>query len=214
MGINLSQTQIKISLLLLIHVVGFLGIRSHFNEFFLLLSPINLVLSAMILLFGKFKEIPLLSYFYIMCFTICIEILSVKTGFPFGHYSYDSSLGLKVLGVPLIIGFNWALLIYVCSAISHQLIDENLVFKSKQITNYVKAFLCATLMLIIDLFIEPKAPLLKFWHWQGDNIPFTNYVSWFLISFILSLFFKNSEKQSALVNFSYLSILCLFFWLI
>ncbi|NQY80657.1 MAG: carotenoid biosynthesis protein [Candidatus Caenarcaniphilales bacterium] len=206
-----TRTQIKIALLALIHLVGFYGIKSNFHEFFLLLTPLNLVLSSLILLYGKFSKIPLLSYFYIMCFTLCIEILSVKTGFPFGHYNYDSSLGIKLFGVPLIIGFNWALLLYVCTAISNQLVEENLVLKNGLYKSAIKAFMAASMMLTIDLFIEPKASLLNFWHWENNAIPLSNYISWFAISFILSLFFKNYEKQTALVNFSYLLIICVFF---
>lgn len=208
---TLTSTQIKIILLTLIHLVGFYGIKSDFQEFFLLLTPINLVLSSLILLYGKFSKIPLLSYFYIMCFTLCIEILSVKTGFPFGNYSYDSSLGIKLFGVPIIIGFNWALLLYVCTAISNQLVEENLVLRKDLYKSAIKAFMTASMMLSIDLFIEPKAPLLKFWHWENNTIPLSNYISWFVISFILSLFFRNYEKQTALVNFSYLFIICVFF---
>lgn len=208
---NLTKTQIRIALLALIHLVGFYGIKSNFNEFFLLLTPLNLVFSSLILLYGKFSKIPLLSYFYIMCFTLCLEILSVKTGFPFGNYSYDSSLGIKLFGVPLIIGFNWTLLLYVCSAISNQLIEENLVLISEFYKSMIKAFMTASMMLIVDLFIEPKASLLNFWHWENNSIPLSNYVSWFAVSFILSLFFRNYEKQTALVNFSYILIVCTFF---
>ena len=214
MQLSLNNSQIKISLLVLIHLVGYLGIKSSFQDYFLLLTPLNLLISSFILFYGKFSKIPLLSYFYIMCFTLCLEILSVKTGFPFGHYSYEASLGLKIFGVPLLIGFNWALLLYICSNISNQLIESNIVISNVLQSRFIESLLTASMMLIVDLFIESKAGYLELWHWQNEVIPLSNYISWFAISFVLSFFFRTNENDTASENFIYLIILCLFFALL
>ena len=97
MQLSLNNSQIKISLLVLIHLVGYLGIKSSFQDYFLLLTPLNLLISSFILFYGKFSKIPLLSYFYIMCFTLCLEILSVKTGFLLDTIAMKLALGLKYL---------------------------------------------------------------------------------------------------------------------
>ena len=41
--------------------------------------------------------------------TFSIEALGVETGLVFGDYVYGTTLGFHVIGVPLVIGFNWVL---------------------------------------------------------------------------------------------------------
>ena len=43
--------------------------------------------------------------------TFSLEVLGTSTGIIFGSYTYGNTLGLKFLGVPLIIGFNWVFVI-------------------------------------------------------------------------------------------------------
>ena len=47
-----------------------------------------------------------LFFLLITCFLVGMlsEIIGVKYGFIFGEYSYGNALGIKFMGVPLIIG--------------------------------------------------------------------------------------------------------------
>jgi len=51
--------------------------------------------------------------------------------------------------------------------------------------NLTKLVLSAILMTLFDALMEPVAIRSDFWSWDSGVIPFYNYVSWFLISFIL-----------------------------
>lgn len=110
-----------------------------------------------------------------------VELIGTQTGYLFGNYHYGKTLGYKLFGVPLIIGINWMVQIYIAGNILEQ-------FKLNPV---IKGILASLLLVILDFFIEPAAIKFDYWQWQNNQIPATNYISWFIISFLfLSLFFK------------------------
>jgi putative membrane protein len=48
----------------------------------------------------------------------------------------------------------------------------------------------ALLATFFDWIMEPVAMKLGFWQWTNDEIPFFNYTSWFVISFLLLAIFR------------------------
>jgi len=118
-----------------------------------------------------------------------IEWIGVHTGWIFGNYAYDETLGFRVLDIPVIIGVNWFLLIYSTGVTMQR-------WGLKSTRNRV---LCgAFLLVLLDLLIEPAAATYHYWHWLGDGVPLTNYLSWFLASCVLLLLFEklNTKRQS------------------
>ncbi len=113
--------------------------------------------------------------------TIFIEYIGVFTGFPFGTYSYTDTLKpLLPGGVPIAIGFAW----FVIAVNSFIVIKHFLSFKNK----YLLIFVSGAIILFIDILLEPFASFINnFWIWNGNEIPFVNYISWFIIGVILSL---------------------------
>ncbi len=55
-----------------------------------------------------------------------VEVLGVHTSLIFGSYAYDTTLGWKVLEVPLMIAVNWLLLTYLCGSVCNRLTDKKL----------------------------------------------------------------------------------------
>jgi len=51
-------------------------------------------------------------------FTFSMEAIGVATGKIFGSYHYGSNMHLKVLGVPLVIAFNWLVLALAINSLS------------------------------------------------------------------------------------------------
>jgi uncharacterized membrane protein len=47
-------------------------------------------------------------------FGLGIEVLGVHTGWPFGVYEYDASLGVQLFGVPLIVPCAWVMMVHPC----------------------------------------------------------------------------------------------------
>ena len=49
-----------------------------------------------------------------LLFGYVIEQLGVSTSWPFGEYSYSSTLGPKIFSVPLVVPFAWVMIAHPC----------------------------------------------------------------------------------------------------
>jgi len=186
-----SNTSSKISVFIiwLFHLCGMVGISYGNKDFFLAFTPINLFISF-VLLFVNQKQLEskeLKSAFLIFFIGMVSEILGVNYGLIFGDYVYLDNLGVKILGVPVLIGVNWIILTFITGSLS------SFIFKNK----YVSILMGAILMIGLDLLIEPVAPLLGFWIFDLQKVPLQNYLGWFIIGMITqALFqFKIAEKE-------------------
>jgi putative membrane protein len=186
-----SNTSSKISVFIiwLFHLCGMVGISYGNKDFFLAFTPINLFISF-VLLFVNQKQLEskeLKSAFLIFFIGMVSEILGVNYGLIFGDYVYLDNLGVKILGVPVLIGVNWIILTFITGSLS------SFIFKNK----YVSVLMGAILMIGLDLLIEPVAPLLGFWIFDLQKVPLQNYLGWFVIGMITqALFqFKIAEKE-------------------
>ena len=186
-----SNTSSKISVFIiwLFHLCGMVGISYGNKDFFLAFTPINLFISF-VLLFVNQKQLEskeLKSAFLIFFIGMVSEILGVNYGLIFGDYVYLDNLGVKILGVPVLIGVNWIILTFITGSLS------SFIFKNK----YVSILIGAILMIGLDLLIEPVAPLLGFWIFDLQKVPLQNYLGWFVIGMITqALFqFKIAEKE-------------------
>ena len=96
-----------------------------------------------------------------------LELLGVQTGWPFGVYHYLTALGPQLAGTPLLIGCNW--LLVVASSLAWW-----------PTASLKAAILGSSLMLILDLLIEPLAPRLTLWQWAAGGAGPANYLAWWL----------------------------------
>lgn len=188
--LHIHSSALLAGVIILMHLVGVIGFLSPWKYLFLLITPLHLMVIFSLLLQGQEKLNR--SFFVFMLIVVVssflIEYLGVSTGLIFGNYEYGSALGLKIGGTPLLIGILWFLLISSIGAMISKI----------EINVYWKCFLGASLMVSIDLFIEPVAMDLGFWAWENNMIPFQNYLSWFLISFFfffLFFHFRFSKKN-------------------
>lgn len=170
------KKNIPLVIICIFQIIGFVGFVIN-PVFFNALSPVNLLLSAFLVLimskqdnwkfYGSLLLVAALSFF--------IEVLGVKTESIFGSYYYGNSFGYKLFSVPLLIGLNWAMLLYSTSQFSK--------FKNATINALFGAFL----MVFLDFFMEQNAQKFDFWYWKDGIIPLQNYIAWFLISFVFNL---------------------------
>jgi putative membrane protein len=183
-------------LIIVVHLAGVIGLFSAYQNLFLQLTPINLLISSF-LLFLNHKQFNTAFYTFLgisFLLGFFIEMIGVKTGFIFGQYHYGDTLGLKIGNVPIIIGLNWLMLVYCLGIICNQL----------KITIFFKSILGSIMLVALDLLIEPVAVKFNFWSWESKYIPVQNYIAWFFVSFILLFFFnilpfdKNNKLAKAL----------------
>lgn len=95
-------------------------------------------------------------------FSLSVEIIGTKTGWPFGTYHYDSSLGYSLSSVPLIVPAAWVMMSYPL------LIAARRVGRSW-------VFLYGGLGLMAwDLFLDPQMVSAHRWVWgkHGASTPF------------------------------------------
>lgn len=109
-------------------------------------------------------------------FGLGVEVLGVHTGWPFGIYQYDASLGYQLFGVPLVVPFAWVMMVHP-ALVAARRIAGNWVFL------YGGAILAAW-----DLFLDPQMVAAGRWKWEvsGSHVPFTpdiplsNALGWLL----------------------------------
>ena len=119
-----------------------------------------------------------LSIFFLVTFSfaLVIEQIGSRTGWPFGRYHYDHSLGVQIAGVPLVVPFAWLML-------SHPI----LILARRISRNWI--FLAGGFGLMAwDLFLDPQMVAANRWTWKVSGphtpfnaaIPLSNSFGWLL----------------------------------
>ncbi|MFM1744499.1 MAG: hypothetical protein RLZZ630_436 [Bacteroidota bacterium] len=168
---------ISIFLLWLTHVSALIGISIGHLDWFIPKTPLNLLLAAFLLVIN-FPVKSLKSAIALMLFMgigYGAEWIGVNTGLLFGNYAYGDNLGVKVGGVPLLIGLNWALLAFAALAL----------FNHLNLPHWLKPLLGALLMVTLDFFMETSAPVFDFWSFANNIVPLWNYICWFMLSWLM-----------------------------
>ncbi len=125
--------------------------------------------------------------------TWLIEVVGVATGIVFGEYVYGRGLGIPVLGVPPLIGFNWVL---VCLGMLLWVAPDP---AGRSLPKPLAALVVAALATGFDWVMEPVAITLGYWSWAGGDIPLQNYAAWFTIALGAALAFLYLVPREARV---------------
>jgi putative membrane protein len=193
-------------LLSIFYLIGILGIVVFQVNGFLLLTPFNLLVSLAIVLWFHPKWIQQTYIFLLITYLVgyFVEVAGVNTGVIFGEYEYGAVLGWKLWNTPLMIGVNWVLLVYASG------MTVNWFFP--RLSNSLRPFVGATIMVLLDFLIEPVAIHYDFWTWAAPEVPIRNYISWYIISlFLLFLFHRIHKNQTNKVASGLLALQFLFF---
>ncbi|MEO5891625.1 MAG: carotenoid biosynthesis protein [Ferruginibacter sp.] len=211
--IKLAKYQVATAIALFFHSIGLLGLLFFDNGFFIRSTPFNLLLSFSLLVWTQ--QGKNIAFFVFMVAVLLIGIFSemagVNTGLLFGDYSYGKVLGVQWMGVPLIIGVNWFIIIYCCGISTQTLllkVIRRVAIDSKEPPLLIKAMSViidsATMAVAFDWLMEPVAIKLGFWTWQGNGeVPFFNYISWLVISMLMLTIFqfcRFNKKNKFAVN--------------
>ena len=199
-----STAKISVGLIWLFHISGICGILFIDRELFLETTPINLFVTFIMLFVNQpqmGRGVALAAGFaFVMGFAV--EFLGVNYGLIFGEYAYGNNLGLKIGGVPLLIGANWVMLTFITGAVA-ALFSDRSPLKA--------AVFGAFLMVLIDLVIEPVAPKFDFWEFADITAPLSNYIGWFLVAFPIQWIYQTQVKIKDRV-FSFHLVLVQFFF--
>ena len=187
-----------------IHLAGIIGIYFLESTFFLRTSSVSILIPLFLFCYRSNltnKDALLFASVFIIGYTA--EFLGVNYQILFGDYDYGRSLGVKLFDVSLIIGCNWLLLALISQALIKKIV----------VNRWLVIIFSSLLMVLIDLYIEPVAPLLDFWEFKENLVPFSNYRDWFMVALIIQfiLSFRNTQVNMFNWSLGYLIILVLFF---
>ena len=187
-----------------IHLAGIIGIYFFESTFFLRTSSVSILIPLFLFCYRSNltnKDVFLFASIFVIGYTA--EFLGVNYQILFGDYSYGRSLGIKLFEVSLIIGCNWLLLALISQALIKRIFSNG----------WLIIIFSSLLMVFIDIYIEPVAPLLDFWEFKENIVPFSNYRDWFMVALIIQFILSYRNTQVNMFNWSlgYLIILVLFF---
>ena len=200
-----GTAKISVGLIWLFHFSGLLGILFIDRELFLETTPINLFITFLLL----FVNLPEMNRGVAIAASVAfvvgmgVELLGVNYGLIFGQYVYGNNLGVKLGGVPLLIGANWVMLTFVTGAVGA------VFFKRSA---FWAAVLGALLMVLLDLVIEPVAPKFDYWEFAEVTAPLSNYIGWFLVAFPIQWIYQTKVRtKDRVFSFHLVLIQFLFF---
>ena len=146
-----------------------------------------------------------------LTFGFFIELIGVETGWPFGVYEYDPSLGPQLISVPLVVPFAWAMIAHPILCVARR-VTKNWVFLYGGFG-----------MMAYDLFLDPQMVNGGRWTWQvtGAHVPFSpeiplsNTFGWLLSGMALTAMLhlalpRERRKQSA--SFTAVDIFLIWTW--
>ena len=184
--------KVSIIIIWLFHLSGLIGLLYIDKNLFASLTPLNLFISTTLLFVNQTNATRMKFFIVFTIFFVgkIAEILGVQYGLIFGNYDYGNNLGLKLLGVPILIGFNWVVLTVICGSISSK------IFKKSKVLSII---LGITLMLLIDITLEPIAPVLDYWEFSGSKAPLQNYIGWGITSLITQTLYQYFYKTKEFI---------------
>jgi len=178
----LNAFRSSLFVLIVLHAVGAIGILAGFAPLLLPLSAVNLLIAAAILV-GLSRNQWSAWWLLAPLGGFIAEVAGVQTGLLFGAYSYGSSLGPCIGGVPLMLGPLWLMMLWGSWSLIHRL-------KLQAKPKLPNILLSAAIMTALDGLIEPVAIRAGWWTWHNEmgTVPWTNYASWFGIAALLLSF--------------------------
>ncbi len=147
----------------------------------------------------------------VLCLVIAggFEMLSVATGFPYGHYSYSRLLGPGIAGVPFLVPLCWQMMAHNASAVARLINPRGYVL------------VAAGALTAWDVYLDPQMVRAGYWTWERVSgpwtyagIPLENYAGWLLTALIIFAVFSKLVRPmpiTALTWFQALPIIS-FVW--
>ncbi|HEV7204385.1 MAG TPA: carotenoid biosynthesis protein [Jatrophihabitans sp.] len=113
-----------------------------------------------------------------------VEVLGVRTGFPFGDYAYSHRLGPMLLDTPVVVAFAWTMLAWPAALAAHRLARGVVA----------RVLIGAWALAACDLFLDPQLVAAGGWRWAHPSphlpgvpdVPLTNYAGWLAVALVMS----------------------------
>lgn len=126
--------------------------------------------------------------FIVLCLGVAslFESLSLRTGFPFGHYFFTGVMGPKVMGLPILLALAYVGVGYAAWVVGSLIVAAPM---QSRVGVLVTPFVAAVAMCAWDLAMDPEwAYIDRAWVWRDGGgyfgVPFSNYFGWLLTTWV------------------------------
>ncbi len=168
-----------------IYLVGIAGIALPLHPDFVRLTPLNFVVSLLIVFFNQKKWNSTLVGVLLANYGIGFfaEVIGVNGGWLFGDfYTYGVAMGFQLFKTPLTAGLLWVVVAMGVASLLNGAFKATSWFK--------KSAIGAAILVSLDIIIEPVAIKLHFWEWQHQAVPQQNYYGWYAIAFFILMLYN------------------------
>lgn len=126
---------------------------------------------------------------------LAVEIAGVHTGYPFGAYAYTGALGVRLFGVPLLIGLAWLMFAWPAAVVAARIV------RAYPLRVLVGGWGLAAW----DLFLDPQLVAAGGWRWTDPaphlpgvpTVPVTNYGGWLFVALAVSALLQLVVRRPA-----------------
>lgn len=144
-----------------------------------MLAALFLLTAGLVVLLGERTGHGVLLIASVALLGFAFEAVGVRFGVPFGRYVYTSALQPQLLGVPVVMGPAWMVLVAFASDAAGRL----------RLRGWQATLLAALLTTATDLVIDPLAAnRLGYWRWAEAGsyygVPLVNFAGWFLTALV------------------------------
>jgi putative membrane protein len=113
-----------------------------------------------------------------------VEAVGVRTGVPFGTYTYTGDLGPQVFGVPAVVPLAWAMMAWPALVVGRTLAPR---------WRTPVAVVGGAALTAWDLFLDPQMVDAGHWRWAHPHpavplvpgVPLTNYAGWLVVAAVV-----------------------------
>lgn len=126
-----------------------------------------------------------------------VELLGVRTGYPFGEYRYGDSLGPTLAEVPVVIPLAWAMMAYPALLVGQRLSrprpGPRRPGRRRSAPWWAVALVGGWALASWDLFLDPQMVAGGHWRWVQarpalpgvDGVPLSNFAGWLAVAVAL-----------------------------
>jgi putative membrane protein len=120
---------------------------------------------------------------------LVVEVIGLRTGWPFGRYAYSNGLGPEIGGVPVVIPLAWSMMAYPALLFGRHAAAR--APRPGLAARALTALVGGMLLTGWDLFLDPRMVAEGFWAWDPgggpglNGIPLTNAAGWLVVGTVL-----------------------------
>jgi uncharacterized membrane protein len=117
------------------------------------------------------------------------ENLSIRTGFPFGHYYFTDLMGPKIFAVPILLGFAYVGMAYLSWTLGALILgDPETPLRGHRVVTL--PLVASFIMVAWDLSMDPVwSAIMHAWFWRDGGayfgVPVSNFLGWYLTVYVV-----------------------------